>query len=175
MTGFEEAKARRNWLEKLGAMIPGFRGYQDRELRRDVDRMQREHLSKELTRLKSAARGKARDYVDAGQIGVLHLFEKLDSRLDGLSQAVRFADYGASGIFDTVKIGEPELERLYEFDVGLLEDLREVEADLVAVPQPGQSAPADSKQALDRVVDRVTALRDKWAGRESVVAGVVRT
>src|SRR5689334_15331538 len=33
--GFEQAKAQRNALERLGAMIPGFRGFQDRELRRD--------------------------------------------------------------------------------------------------------------------------------------------
>jgi hypothetical protein len=37
--GFEEAQGHRNWLERLGDKIPGFKGYQDRELRRDVDRM----------------------------------------------------------------------------------------------------------------------------------------
>ena len=40
--GYESAQKQRNWLERLGARIPGFKGYQDRELRRDVDRMQRE-------------------------------------------------------------------------------------------------------------------------------------
>jgi hypothetical protein len=34
--GYEQAKANRNVLEKLGEKIPGFRGFQDRELRRDV-------------------------------------------------------------------------------------------------------------------------------------------
>ena len=28
--GFEEAAGRRNWLERLGEAIPGFRGFQDR-------------------------------------------------------------------------------------------------------------------------------------------------
>ena len=42
----------RNWLERLGEKIPGFRGFQDRELRREVDKMQREYLARELARLK---------------------------------------------------------------------------------------------------------------------------
>ena len=42
--GYEEARGQRNWLERLGAAIPGYRGFQDRELRRDVDRTLREHL-----------------------------------------------------------------------------------------------------------------------------------
>jgi len=42
---FDEAKAQRNILERLGEKIPGYRGFQDRELRRDVDRTLREHLA----------------------------------------------------------------------------------------------------------------------------------
>ena len=69
--GFDEARQQRNWLERVGEKIPGFRGYFDRELRRDVDRMQRQHLSRELGRIKTAVRSRARDYTDAGQIGLL--------------------------------------------------------------------------------------------------------
>src|SRR5687767_15908327 len=69
--GFEEAKEQRNWLERLGARIPGYRGFQDRELRRDVDKLQREHLAKELERAKGVARAKARAYADSAKIGAL--------------------------------------------------------------------------------------------------------
>jgi hypothetical protein len=100
--GYEEAKAGRNILERLGEKIPGYRGFQDRELRRDVDRLQREYLSSELGRLKGVLRDKARSYTDAGKIGALTGFDRLDRQLDGLSQTVRFADYGATGLFDAV-------------------------------------------------------------------------
>ena len=106
--GYEEARGQRNILERLGDKIPGYRGFQDRELRRDVDRLQREHLASELGRLKSVLRERARDYTDAGKIGVLSRFDRLDRQLDGLSQAVRFSDYGATGLFDPVKIGDAE-------------------------------------------------------------------
>ncbi len=170
--GFEEAREQRNWLERIVDKIPGFKGYQDRELRRDVDRMQREYLSRRFGDLKAVVRRSARDYTDAGQIGMLHLFERLDRDLDGLSQAVRFADYGASGLFDVVKIYDEELDRLYQFDLSLLEDLEALSADLAAIPSPGGD---DAREALDRAVDSVIALRGKWSDRKNVIADVVKT
>ena len=35
----------RNWIEKLTSKIPGYSGYVDRETRRDIDKLHREHLA----------------------------------------------------------------------------------------------------------------------------------
>lgn len=169
--GYEEAKAQRNILERLGDKIPGFRGFQDRELRRDVDKLQREHIAGEIGRLKTGLRDKARAYTDAGQIALLGPFDRLDRQLDGLSQSVRFADYGASGLFDAVKIGDAELQRLYEFDLSLLDDLAALRADVAGLPSPGQT---DAAAALDQMQQRVRAVEEKWRGREQVISNVVR-
>lgn len=176
--GYDAAKGQRNFLERLGEKIPGFRGFQDRELRRDVDKLQREHLAKELGRLKGVLRERARSYTDAGKIGALGAFDRLDRQLDGLSQSVRFADYGASGLFDAVKIGEAELQRLYEFDLTLVEDLSGLEGEIAAVPaisgSGGGEAPATALDpALEKVAQRVRALDDKWRRRELVISEVV--
>lgn len=168
--GYEEARGQRNVLERLGDKIPGFKGFQDRELRRDVDRMQREHLASELGRLKAALRDKARSYTDAGKIGALSGFDRLDRQLDGLSQAVRFSDYGASGLFDPVKIGDAELQRLYEFDLSVLQDVEDLEGQIAAVPEPGGEDPA---KALEQVLQRSRGLEDKWKQRELVISNVV--
>ena len=165
---YEQARAGRNWLERLGEKIPGYRGYQDRELRRDVDKLEREHLALELARIKAALRETARTYVDAGKIGTLSAFDRLDRKLDGLSQAIRFADYGASGIFDAVKIGEAELERLHEFDLSLVESLESLAAEVAAVPAAGGE---DSAAALEAAAARVRGLEQQWAGRDGVITG----
>jgi hypothetical protein len=170
--GYEAARRQRNWLERLGELIPGYRGFQDRELRRDVDRLQREHLSRELGRLKAAARNKARAHTDAGRIGLLDRFDRLDRRLDGLSQAVRFADYGQSGLFDAVKIGEPELERLYELDLSFVEAIAALGATLASIPAPGAG---DASPALEQAADQVEALAERWSRREEVIGDVVRS
>lgn len=170
--GFESAKAQRNLLERLGEKIPGYRGFQDRELRREVDRIQREHLSQRLTEIKGTLREKAGEYTDAGRIGQLQGFDRLERRLDGLSQAVRFADYGATGLFDPEKIGEDRLRQLYEFDLAVLDDLESLELAVSSIPAPGSE---DPEPALDGVADRVRELQRRWERRESVVSDVVQS
>jgi hypothetical protein len=169
--GYEEARAQRNVLERLGEKIPGYRGFQDRELRRDVDRLQREHMASELGRLKAALRDCARGYTDAGKIGVLSGFDRLDRQLDGLSQAIRFSDYGATGLFDPVKIGEPELQRLYEFDLSVMDDLAQIEGEIAALPSPGAAVPGPARE---RLLQGVRGLDAKWRQREQVIGGAVR-
>jgi hypothetical protein len=189
--GYERAQGQRNLLERLGAKIPGYRGFQDRELRRDVDKLQREHLAAELGRLKALLSSRARDYTDAGQLAALAAFGRLDRQLDGLQQTIRFSDYGASGLFDPVKINEPELERLYAFDLGIEEDVAAVEQAIAAVPAPagkagpgaaaakddgGTGANAGSEgAALDRVRDLVHVLDDKWRQRRQVISQAVQS
>jgi hypothetical protein len=197
--GFEAAKGQRNLLERLGDKIPGYRGFQNRELRRDVDRIQREHLGAEVGRLKSLLQGKVRDYTDAGRLTALNAFVRLDRQLDGLGQTIRFSDYGASGLFDPVKIGEPELERLYQFDLSIVEDLAAVEQAIAAIPPPSAGgaagpavapgagaadapgaapAPAAAAPSLDGALDPlralVQALDDKWRQRRQLISGAVQ-
>jgi hypothetical protein len=169
--GYDQSRAQRNWLERLGEKIPGYRGFQDRELRRDVDRLLREHLAAELGRLKAALRDRARGYTDAGKIGALSAFDRLDRQLDGLSQAIRFSDYGATGLFDPVKIGEAELARIYEFDQSVVDDLDQLEKEIAALPAPGGEAPG---AVLDQLLQGVRALDDKWRQREQVIGNVVQ-
>ena len=198
--GYERAQGQRNLLERLGAKIPGYRGFQDRELRRDVDKLQREHLAAELGRLKALLSSRARDYTDAGQLAALAAFGRLDRQLDGLQQTIRFSDYGASGLFDPVKINEPELERLYAFDLGIVEDVAAVEQAIAAVPAPAGNAGASAAAAkddagtagnagtaggaggaggagaaLDRVRDLVHVLDDKWRQRRQVISQAVQS
>jgi len=169
--GYQEAKQRRNMLERLGEKIPGFRGFQDRELRRDVDKMQREHLSAQVLGLKRRIRLKVQEATDVGQIGALTGLDRLERRLDGLSQAVRFTDYGASGFFDAVKIYDEELEKLYQFDLSLLDDLATLESAVAAIPGP-QGDGFDA--AVSHALGLVGALEEKWAGRKQVVSDIVR-
>jgi hypothetical protein len=168
---YDQARGQRNLLERLGAKIPGYRGFQDRELRRDVDKLQREHLAADLARIKTALANRARDYTDAGQLAALAAFGRLDRQLDSLQQTIRFSDYGASGLFDPVKINEPELERLYAFDLAIVDDLAAVDHAIAGLPAPGAGEAAPE---LDRVRDLVRALDDKWRQRRQVISQAVQ-
>ncbi len=169
---YEQAKGQRNFLERLIDKIPGFRGFQDRELRRDVDKLEREHMAAELGRIKAALRDRARSYTDAGRIGSLNGFDRLDRELDGLAQTVRFSDYGATGLFDAVKVHEPELERLYEFDLSVLDEVAAIEQAAAAVPVPGADDPGPG---LEHARDLVRGLGDRWRQRKEVIGNAVQS
>jgi len=112
----ERAGDRRNILEKLGAKIPGFRGYLEREMRREVDKLQRDWLAAQVDRARFAMNGKIRDWTRKGRLENLDLAGSTEKALDRLANRIRHADYGSSGFFDAVKIGEIELDSLYELE-----------------------------------------------------------
>src|SRR6185436_4354895 len=117
-------------------------------------------------------RSKACAWADAGKIGMLGSFDRLDRQIDGLAQAIRFADYGASGFFDVVKVREEELDKLYQFDLSLVEGVQALSGDLAAIPTDGSS---DPQPAVETALERVQGLADQWVGRKNVISGVVKT
>ncbi len=122
----ERAVSQRNVFERLTAMIPGFAGYQERETRRDIDKIQRDFCADKLFAQKTTLKRVLDDLITGGDIDGISPFEKLMNRIDRVAQKIRTADRGYSGLFDTVKVGEDELMRVYEHDLGLAEAVTEV-------------------------------------------------
>lgn len=165
MDGFENARERRNWLEKLGEKIPGFRGYLDRELRREVDKMQRDYLASEVDRGRQGLQMKIRSWSRKGALEHLDIASTTEKLLDRLANRIRHADYGSSGFFDAVKIGESELELLYRFDLELslnIEALADQIGDLPDTPdEASMFSLLDGVEQADRFFDgRATIIED---------------
>lgn len=156
--GLEAARRRRNLIERLGARIPGFRGYLERELRRDVDKMQRDWLAARLDRARGALADRIREWSRAGNLANLDLASSIDKLLDRLANRIRHADYGATGFFDAVKISEPELDRLYEFDLALGDRVEDLATRIEVLPgtaaQPALDSLREAVVEADREFDR---------------------
>jgi hypothetical protein len=129
-------------------------------------------MASEVSALKTVVRDRARAYTDAGRIGQLTRFDRLDRDLDGLSQSVRFADYGYSGFFDAVKIGDAELEALFRFDLASADELVALGDALAAIPAPGDPDGPDA--ALAHAESLANALEERWRQREGVIQTVAR-
>lgn len=132
--GMEHARGRRNWLERIVEKIPGFRGYLERETRRDVDKMQRDYIAERLDRGRHELQYKIRDWSRAGQLENLDIASSLDKLLDRIANRIRHADYGTAGFFDAVKIGEAELEALYNFDLKMMETVDDLCGEIGKLP-----------------------------------------
>ncbi len=120
----------RNWIERLSSKIPGYSGYVDRERRRDVDKLHREHLADRLRSLKSPLTDLTRELTNTGRLFEAGPVDAATKKLDHLENRVRFASYGYSGFFDVVKIEQAQLDSIYKFDLALVEHVEKIEAKL---------------------------------------------
>lgn len=132
----------RNALESLLRHIPGFRGYLEKEYRRDSDALQRTWLSDRLQQAKRSLDTVSSQLADAGRLDLLTQYDRLRAKLDKLIARIRGAWQGYSGIFDLVRIDEARLDRVYEHDMSmmqLVEEFLESIKRLAGMPASGPS------------------------------------
>jgi hypothetical protein len=147
--GTDSARDRRNLLERLVAKIPGFKGYLEREMRREVDKMQRDWLAAQVDRARQTLNRKIRDWSRSGNLANLDLASSMEKLLDRFANRIRHADYGYSGFFDAVKIGDEELDRLYQFDLALCEQVESLATRIQGLPS--SATEEDLRGVLDAV------------------------
>jgi hypothetical protein len=163
----DKARAAQNALERLMNSVPGFKGYRERDLRRDADRLQREHISARLEDGKKALNQVAADLTRGGDLDVINDVETARKRIDKVASRIRYAERGYSGFFDAVKVDETILAKVYAFDMSLVEDVDGVRA--AASAAPGAS---DARAAVRDLIGRIDALDARLSERENVLRGV---
>jgi hypothetical protein len=157
MTLLDKARGGQNALERIANAIPGFRGYREKDLRRDADRLEREHLAGQLETCKKGLDQTAAALTRSGSLDGINDVETARKRLDKVIARIRYADRGYSGFFDAVKVDEATLARVYEFDGGLVDDAN-------AIAAAGSDVRA--------MIERIDALDTRLSDREAILAGI---
>ncbi len=157
-------------LEKLINKIPGYSGYKEKEMRRDADKLLRDHIYGVLTE----QRRRIEDI--QGELGIEYIesVEKIGKarrRLQTLADTVHTAAYGYAGLFDAVRVKEDELDALYEFDNGLL-----AEAEAIVACIDSLQAAIDNSEgiggAIRELTTTITNLQDLYNRRKDVITGM---
>ena len=117
----EKAKRQRNGFERMLHWIPGFKGYYERELRRDSNRLQREFIVEKLRDVKIGLNDIVRAVTRQKQPALLTVYDEFSRLLERSINEIRYADRGYSGFFDLIKIREAELDAVYQIDAELAE------------------------------------------------------
>lgn len=158
----------RNPLETMLRTLPGFRGYLEREYRRESDALQRQWLADRIERAKRRLDGATRPLADAGQIDVLPQVDRLRGRLDKLIARIRGAMQGYSGFFDLVQINEDVLDRVYDFDVDLMDQVERLAETVEKLPSEAATITA----AVADLYHQADAIEKSWDQREDILAGL---
>jgi hypothetical protein len=161
----------RNWLESLGRKIPGFKGYLEKEYRRDADYLARKALADRLQRAKPALDSYMRNMVDAGVLDGLPLCERVRSRVDTLINQMRGDVRLYSGIFDFVKVKEDLLDQVYEHDMSLMDDIEALAASIDALS--GSAEPPSA--AIPPILKQIDEADRLYAKRGDLLKGLAPT
>jgi hypothetical protein len=127
---FQTVKGGQDFIQKILSYVPGFKGYIERTQRRAADKLLRDEVALKYKELAKRLSGMKKDLVDAGQFDLLEEADSIHLKLTTFSDRIKNASYGYSGFFDTVKINEKELEKIYAFDAAFFEIADQISSGL---------------------------------------------
>jgi len=108
-------------FEKFVKKIPGYKGYKEKELRRESDKLLRMQVAAAFDEQRRRLQELQIQLINEGQIEFLDDLERAVMKLQILIDRIRTAAYGYAGLFDAVKVKEKELDALYEFDAEMMD------------------------------------------------------
>lgn len=122
----ERVVGQRDALKKLIAKLPGFKGYYERADRRSADKLLRETIADKFHQQWQRLSSIQRDLVSSGHLEVMDDIEIGAIRLRQFIDRIKTAAYGYSGFFDATKVNEAELEKVYQYDLTIMEMADEI-------------------------------------------------
>ncbi len=159
----------RNRLEELVHDVPGYRGYKEKEERREADRLLRDTIVRNLEEQRRHLNSIEARLADSGKLRLLMALERANARLQFLIDRIKFASYGYAGAFDAIKIKEAELDALYGFDMQLLASVRQVEGWVSALGSAGSDD--EVQKSADVLLNGLQELNDLFSRRQDAILG----
>jgi hypothetical protein len=170
---YSDIKGQMRLSERIAAFIPGFRGYKEKELRRESDRLIRNQLYLNLSNVKTDLRTLSQKLADRRYFDVLTDMDRLLARMDRVTEKVNHASYGYTGFYDAVKVKEDALDRMIAFDNKLLDEINALASEVSAFKAALAAAVVTNfKTHIQNVSDKLDALEGTFDNREQVILGV---
>lgn len=107
---------------KIRNFLGGFVGYVERENRREADKLLRQTIASRYEEQWGRLSEVQRQLMSEGLLEYVDDLEAAAVRLRTFVDRVKWASYGYSGFFDAVRVNADELQKIYEFDLALLEN-----------------------------------------------------
>jgi hypothetical protein len=172
---YAQAKSQMRLSARIAAALPGFHGYKEKELRRESDKLIRNHLSLKLSKDKDNVRAISQKIADKRYLDILPDIDRLTAKMDRITEKVNHASFGYSGFFDIVKIKEEHLDRMIAYDNQLLDSVNALTADIDALKAQLLSGDySNLKDKIQGVADKFELLEDTFDKRDEVIAGVTQ-
>lgn len=167
---FQKVTSQMDPFKSLASHIPGFKGYVERQNRRDADKLLRDTVVRRFDEQWKRASQLQVDMVSQGMIAYVDDMERAALQLRTFIDKMSTAPRGYSGLFDAVKINEKELEAIYQYDAAFFDLAEQVGRALDNV-----EASLGDEAALPAAIRNVTSIArmavETYNRRSEVVVG----
>ncbi len=167
----DKISASRGSFEKLMEAIPGYKGYKDKEIRREADRILRETLARRYEEQWSRLADIQKRLLATGGIEWLDDVAAAAVKLRGFIDKLRTAALGYGGLFDAVRVDEAQLDKLYAFDNALADGVAQVSGTIDQIEQAiaGTQGALSIPDAIKHLDDQCRYLVNTFEQRKEVL------
>lgn len=153
--------------------LPGFRGYKLKEQRREADRIVRTYVYDSLEHSRDDLMSSLQSLTDNKLSELVEPMNRLVAKLDRLAQKINHASYGYAGFFDSVRVEEPDLDRMLAYDTQLVDSARKLyEMTTLFRSNLAQNKFDDARNSQLRLDGAIGGLELAFDQRKSVIEGV---
>lgn len=162
-----------DFIKKILSKLPGFRGYVEREDRRNADKLLRESIADQYEGLWQRISTLQKNAIENGEIDKIDDLESSAIKLRQFIDRIRTATYGYAGFFDVIKVETDELNAIYQYDLQLLDLEEELSR---AVDNIDSSFGTDGLPAAIRHLETLSQKSiDTFNHRKEVISSMVET
>ena len=115
---------KKNIFDKIGSLIPGYSGYDERDGRRNSDKILRENICSQINIIENNIFKVIEENLDNSEIMIS--FEKARKKVNTANSKIKFLEYGYTSFFNDSQITEEELLKIYKIDVEILNSIDEL-------------------------------------------------
>jgi hypothetical protein len=164
----ETVDSARGGLERLIGKVPGYKGYKDKELRREADKLLRMQVAARLDDQRKRLAELQMQLIDQAKIEYLDDVERAVMKLQVLIDRIRTASYGYAGLWDAVKVKEDQLDALYSYDNKMLDFAGVIASDVDKLTSALDSE-ADIKEPLTDLITTIEATDQTFGHRHEAI------
>ena len=153
--------------------LPGFRGYKLREERREADRIVRSYVYDSLEHSRDDLMSSFQTLVDNKLGELVEPMNRLVAKLDRVAEKINRASYGYAGFFDSVRVEEPDLDRMLAYDTQLV-DLARKFSEMTTLFRSNltQKKFDDARNSQLQLDDAIGGLELAFDRRKAIIEGV---
>ena len=169
----KKVKEDRGLIKKIELAIPGFRGYRKREDLRIADSVLRRQLADKLKKVERDMQLCREGLASKMEMKLLEDAGKLVNQLSATEGKMRHAEQGYTGISADYRIEEEELNRLYEWDVGLIDHIENLKRNVEMLQEAIDSGDTGTMtQGISNLKGSIREFNDIFDQRRDAIAGL---